>query len=205
MNAIELAVPDELDIQEIPLVDEDIFDAMEHIPGYLDISSEDFRALYHLAHHHAVDRLAGSLRAEHVARQGFIPLTPDLPLDHAARRIVESGFKGLPVVDDESQVIGMLTETDFLQRLGASSFLELMLRLIDDSCEFTHRCHDTLVVTVMAAPAVTVAADADFRTIMDAFHRHPGRSMPVVDGDGKLLGLLLRDDVLATLHRNARS
>ena len=42
---------------EPELTDEDILDAMQHIPGYLDISTEDFRTIYHLAWRHAVARL----------------------------------------------------------------------------------------------------------------------------------------------------
>lgn len=42
---------------EPELTDEDILDAMQHVPGYLDISTEDFRVIYHLAWHHAVARL----------------------------------------------------------------------------------------------------------------------------------------------------
>lgn len=42
---------------EIELSDEDILDAMQHIPGYLDISTEDFRIIYHLAWQHAMERL----------------------------------------------------------------------------------------------------------------------------------------------------
>jgi len=42
---------------EPELTDEDILDAMQHVPGYLDISTEDFRVIYHLAWHHAIERL----------------------------------------------------------------------------------------------------------------------------------------------------
>lgn len=49
---------EELDFDHEPeLTDEDILDAMQHIPGYLDISTEDFRVIYHLAWRHAVARL----------------------------------------------------------------------------------------------------------------------------------------------------
>ncbi|MDP1653510.1 MAG: hypothetical protein Q8L56_12395 [Rhodocyclaceae bacterium] len=47
----------EADAGEIELSDEDILDAMQHIPGYLDISTEDFRIIYHLAWRHAMARL----------------------------------------------------------------------------------------------------------------------------------------------------
>ena len=47
---------------EPELTDEDILDAMQHIPGYLDISTEDFRIIYHLAWHHAIERLRSRQR-----------------------------------------------------------------------------------------------------------------------------------------------
>jgi CBS-domain-containing membrane protein len=46
-----------LDSDEIELSDEDILAAMQRIPGYLDISTEDFRIIYHLAWQHAMERL----------------------------------------------------------------------------------------------------------------------------------------------------
>jgi hypothetical protein len=46
-----------LEDHEPELSDEDILDAMQHIPGYLDISTEDFRIIYHLAWQHAMERL----------------------------------------------------------------------------------------------------------------------------------------------------
>lgn len=49
--------PNDVDACEIELSDEDILDAMQHIPGYLDISTEDFRIIYHLAWQHALERL----------------------------------------------------------------------------------------------------------------------------------------------------
>ena len=44
---------------EPELSDEDILDAMQHMPGYIDISTEDFRLIYHLAWRHAMARLRG--------------------------------------------------------------------------------------------------------------------------------------------------
>jgi len=50
--------PERIDAEHEPeLSDEDILDAMQHVPGYLDISTEDFRLIYHLAWRHAIARL----------------------------------------------------------------------------------------------------------------------------------------------------
>jgi CBS domain-containing membrane protein len=191
----------ESDIGELPVSDGDIVDAMVHIPGYLDISTEDFRTLYHLAHHNAVERLVGGINARNLLRRAFPSLTPDMTMDVAASIIAGTRYKGLPVVDTENRVVGMLTETDFLRRLNADSFLQLMLRLIADSGDFSHRCHETRVEAVMTTPVITVRVDAYFREILASLRKHRGRSMPVVDHDGRLLGMLLRKDFLSVLDR----
>jgi CBS domain-containing membrane protein len=188
---------------ELELTDEDILDAMRHIPGYLDITTEDFRTIYHLAHRHALERMFAGMTAGRLMRTAIKPLIADMTLDIAARTLADSGYKGLPVVDANSCVIGMLTETDFLKRLKVDSFLELLLGMLEDSFEFTHRCHETTVSTAMAKPAVTVGRDAKFMEMLDAFHRHGGRSMPVVESDGRLLGLLLRKDFIAAYQLKA--
>lgn len=188
------------DVPELDLSDEDILDAMRHIPGYIDITTVDFRAIYHLAHRHARDRLFRHVRAGSLMRTGIAPLHPDTALDEAARLLAEHRRKSLPVVDGDGLVIGMLTETDFLRRLKADTFLELLLRLVADEGSFTHRCRETPVSEAMTAPAVSVGVDAGFREIVAAFHTHEGRSMPVVDAEGRLQGLLLRKDFINAYH-----
>lgn len=188
------------EVTEIELADEDILDAMQHIPGYLDISTEDFRTIYHLAHRHALVRIFGNFRAENLMRTGIEPLLPDMCLDEAANAIVRSGLKSLPVVDEKGCVIGMLTETDFLRRLKVDTFLEFLLGMLDEAFEFKHRCHETHVSEAMTTPTITVGRDAGFKEVVGAFHRHEGRSTPIVDSDGRLLGMLLRKDFLAAFN-----
>lgn len=193
----DTADPADNDSAELEFTDGDILDAMQHIPGYLDISTEDFREIYHLAHRHALGRMFARVTAARLMRSPVPALQPDTTLDIAARMIADSGYKGLPVVDANGCVTGMLTETDFLKCLNAGNILELLLKLLDESFEFTHRFHETTVSAAMTRPVVTIGEDAGFVEIMEAFHRHGGRSMPVAGSDGRLLGLLLRKDFLA--------
>lgn len=188
------------EVPEMELTDADILDAMQHIPGYLDISTDDFRTIYHLAHHHAVGRLFGSFSAASLMRTGIEPLRPDMFLDEAAQALVRSGYKALPVVDANGCVTGILTENDFLRRLNVDTFLQLLLSMLDEAFELKHRCHETPVSKAMSSPAITVGKDAGFAETIAAFHRHDGRSLPVVDDDGRLLGLLLRKDFLSAYH-----
>jgi CBS-domain-containing membrane protein len=188
---------------ELELSDEDILDAMRHIPGYIDITTSDFREVYRLAHTHALDRLFDSIRAGALMRIGVRALRPDMRMDEAARTLVEQDMKSLPVVDGAGRVVGVLTETDFLRRLKSDSCLGLLLRLVEDPASFSHRCHETPVAEAMTAPAVTVTEDARFRAVLAAFRSHPGRSMPVTDVEGRLRGVLLRKDFIARCGADA--
>jgi CBS-domain-containing membrane protein len=188
------------ELAELELSDEDILHAMRRIPGYLDISTMDFRDIYHLAHARALGRLFGAVRAGRMMRTGIEPLTPEMPLDAAARSLAGQGLKGLPVVDADGGVVGMLTEADFLRRLKADTVLGLLLRLIEDPASFSHRCQETPVRVAMTSPAVTVRETAGLVDIVGAFRRHAGRGMPVVDETGRLKGLLLRKDFIATFR-----
>lgn len=179
------------------LNDDDILDAMQHIPGYLDITTDDFRSIYQLAYRHAMNRFFKDATSDRLMRQAIPSLRTDETMEAAAKRIANSGYKGLPVVNAAGYVIGMLTETDFLKRLNAAKFLDLITMMKDESCKFTHDFAETLVGTAMTQPVVTVIVGTSFQKTIDAFSRHGGHSMPVVGPDGKLLGLLLRKDVLS--------
>jgi CBS-domain-containing membrane protein len=186
---------------EIELTDEDVLDAMRQIPGYLDISTEDFRAIYHLAHVHAIGRMFDRIRAGDLMLTGLAPVQVTMCLREAAERLVAQGRKSLPVVDDRGVVVGILTETDFLRCLDADSALDLLLRLAATALPVGQHCDRTLVADTMSAPAVTVGEQARFEQIMRAFRQHRGRSMPVVDDQGRLRGLLLRKDFLHACHQ----
>jgi CBS-domain-containing membrane protein len=192
-----------VEIQEVELSDADIFDAMRELSGYIDITTEDFRALYHLAHRHAADRLFAGVVAGLLMRPVAQPLDPALSLDQAIAVMNRQNLKTLPVTDSAKRVVGILTETDVLRAVGCHGTLGLLARLSEDERSPVSALKLTAVGNVMTAPAVTLSRDAGFRRIMATFAEHRGRGTPVVDDDGCLVGLLLRQDVLAACHLDA--
>ncbi|WP_296700390.1 CBS domain-containing protein [Thiocapsa sp. UBA6158] len=193
------------EIRELELSDADIIDAMREIPGYIDITTTDFRTIYHLAHAHAVERMNSRMCARNLMRSPIQPLHPKTPLYQAAGLFVRQGVKALPVVVGGGLVSGILTETDILKRLGADSFLELLPRLLEHCDQLAECCHETATSMMMTSPAVTVTEQAGFSEIMSAFRNHGGRSMPVVDGRSRLVGLLMRKDFLASCQLDLQS
>lgn len=76
------------------LNDEDILDAMQHIQGYLDITTEDFRSIYQLAYRHALNRFLNCATADQLMRDSIQALRPDETLEDAAKRIAASITRG---------------------------------------------------------------------------------------------------------------
>lgn len=191
------------DPTEIALSDADILEAMREIPGYLDITTSDFRTLYHFAHRHALERLFGGLNAGRMMRTGIEPLTPETPFAEAIAALTRQGRRTLPVTDPERRVIGVFTETDVLRALGAERLLDLLARLIERPAPIAPQAPAIEVGALMTAPAVCVSTTAGVHEILAAFTRHPGRATPVLAPDGRLAGLLLRKDVLRAAHLEA--
>lgn len=202
------AVPAERpDSTAAELTDDDVLEAMRAIPGYLDITASDFRAVYRLARRQALERLLAELTAERLMRREVRPLRPELRCADAIPFFLGQDLKSLPVVDESGHVIGMFTETDALRALGADTAFDLLAaamsgtgagegngRLAGASLD---RLAERRVGTLMTAPAVSVPWNAAGPALLAAFAHHPGRAMPVVGPDGRLVGLLARKVFLA--------
>ena len=178
------------------LTEADVAEAMRDITGYLDISPQDFRELYRASATHALARLAGNPMARSLMRVGGPALEPHQYLPEAIAQMADHGVKSAAVVDATSKVIGILTETDVLRELKVSSFLALLVRLDQEPEAVQHCCARVRVDAVMTGPARTLSADATLQGMAEAFRQHGGRSMPVVDGSGRLLGMLARKDLI---------
>ncbi|MFP3980413.1 MAG: HPP family protein [Desulfobacterales bacterium] len=103
----------------VDLENEDIIAAMKEMQGYIDITPADFMEIYRFAYNHAVDRIARSMRAEDVMTREVICVHPDTSLVETAERMAAANISGVPVVNGNDAVIGVISEKDFLKKMGA--------------------------------------------------------------------------------------
>jgi len=139
-------------------------------------------------------------------------------------RLARADFNGFPVVDDDDRVVGIVTQHDLVHifqpsdrtlwiPVGFPPFLETLEYAIDLSWDDLDREIDPLkhagkpVRTVMTDDVVTVGPDADFDAILDllADDDRDINRLPVVDDDGKLLGIVARQDVLRAIRDERRT
>ncbi|WP_339096653.1 CBS domain-containing protein [Deinococcus sp. VB343] len=126
---------------------------------------------------------AGRVRVREAMRMPVLTLTPETPLASAVQTMLERRVGGLPVVDEDGELRGMLTLTDVLRRASESP----------NPAWGTAGEHMSREVVSVAAedPANEGAARLTVSRL---------RVLPVLSG-GKLLGLLHEKDVTAALER----
>ena len=191
----------------IDLKDEDIYEAMRAIPGYLDITPGDFKEVYRLAFQHALERLSRAVTAAEIMTTDVVTVKPDTPVAEVAAAMGKRGVSGVPVVDAGQKVVGVISEKDFLTRMGvqdAKNFMSLVA-----NCLMTKGCvalpsECALAGDLMNSPAVTVAPDTPVKDIARLLTQKSINRVAVTDPDGRLLGLVSRADIVkATMGRVA--
>jgi CBS domain-containing protein len=126
------------------------------------------------------------------------PLTvrADTGLKEAARVMVDHRVSALPVVDDRGDLIGIISEADFVRRLAGRSDRALSVileRKLDEGAGATVEEAMTRRPVVID-PHATVAEAARLMT------KHKVKRLPVVEG-GRLIGIVSRADLLGVYAR----
>jgi CBS domain-containing membrane protein len=191
-KTIEACVP-------VDISDDDIFDAMLDIPGYLDITPGDFKEVYLKAYQHAVRRLTRSIPTASVMTREVVSVRESTPLKEVAEIMAARRISGMPVVGDSGQVLGVISEKDFLNVMGAGKADNFMMVIAQ--CLLGKGClvapHKAKVARdIMTSPPVTVTPETPILEVADILTQKKVNRAPVVDADGRLIGIVSRADVL---------
>lgn len=123
------------------------------------------------------------MKAREIMTRPVVRVGPATPVREAIVLLTEHCVAALPVVGEDDAVLGVFTEADAL-RSG-----------------ITGAAPDVLVATAMTTPAVTVGLGTDVAEIARRMLGDRLRSIPVVDDDGVLVGIVSRRDMLTPLVR----
>ena len=84
---------------QIDISDDDIYEAMKDIPGYLDVTPGDLKELYAHAYRHALERIACSVRASDLMTRKVHSVNKETPLKDVAELMAKNEISGVPVLD----------------------------------------------------------------------------------------------------------
>jgi CBS domain-containing protein len=136
-------------------------------------------------------------------------VAPDTPVEEVVRLLRENELPGVPVVDGDGRCVGIVTEADlvlpddqgdlhiphYINLFGGTVFLEPLGRFE----KRLRKAFASSAADMMTSDPDTVDPDTSVRDAARLIHETGHNRLPVVDGDGRLVGVVTRVDVLGAL------
>jgi len=149
------------------------------------------------------------MRAHQIMTRPVITVTPDTTIVEAANIMLQKHVSGLPVVDANGKLVGMLSEGDFIRRseIGTQRkrgpFLKFILGPGRAASDFVQE-HGRRVSDIMTGePLVTVSEDTVLEKIVELMETNSIKRLPVIRDD-RIVGIVSRSNLLQAVASLAR-
>jgi CBS domain-containing protein len=124
------------------------------------------------------------------------------PYQEIDRLLTEHRISGVPVLKMGREVAGVVTEADLLAAEDETNRRARMASSLGRRRLLRKHPHVNLTAgTLMTSPAITIGPDATIPAAARLMNTHHVRRLPVVDEDGKLVGIVSRRDLLSVFLR----
>ena len=121
-----------------------------------------------------------SLTAKKVMTKNFVSVGPDASIDEVLELLLRHKISGMPIVDADGQLKGVITELDLLKLLvnadGSNNVSEYL-----------------------TSEVISVTEDEPLPDVAELFMSRRIRRLPVVR-DGRVLGIISRHDLIRFIH-----
>ncbi len=148
------------------------------------------------------------MRAHQIMTKPVITVSPDATIVEAANLMLQRHISGLPVVDSSGELVGIVSEGDFIRRseIGTQRKRGRWLRFIlgpgKSASDFVQE-HGRKVSEVMTKTPLTITEDTALPEIVELMERNHVKRLPVVQ-DGKIVGIVSRANLLQAVASLAK-
>lgn len=187
--------------ENIELTEDDFREALAKLGTFVDVTESDLKKLYEIAVKVSKERAAHSWLAREIMTRDVISVKADLDLHEAGRLLIKHKISGMPVVDDENHVIGIISQADLLTMAGIPQghvFNDVVMKYVLSKPTPQHRAGRT-VKDVMSTHVITVNLETTAKQIATVLDKKGITRVPVVDIENKLIGIVSRGDIVRVL------
>ena len=148
------------------------------------------------------------MRANQIMTQHVITIGADAPIAEAVDTMLRHHVSGLPVVDAEGALIGVISEGDFIRRAETGTaakrgrWLAFLIGTSRIAADFVH-AHGRKVGEIMTPDPLTITEDTPLDELVEIMETNKVKRLPVLRGN-RLVGIVTRSDFLPTLADLAR-
>jgi CBS-domain-containing membrane protein len=183
-----------------PPSDDDLRAALKEMKAYMDVTEEDLRKIYEIALRHARERIVSRVLVKDVMTNNVIAVKRDADLHEASRLLSEHRISGMPVIDENNRVIGVISEADLLVLAGMHkkhTFKDVLRTILGEPVP--SRKGGNRVEDVMSFPPITSKTDDQIVDVAKILDERRIKRLPVVDNEGQLLGIVSRADIVRAI------
>lgn len=131
-----------------------------------------------------------------VMTSDVVTVSPDDAFKDVIAALADREISGAPVVDGEGRLVGVVTEADLLRKAAAGREGPGRKQRLE-----RQGAGATTAGEAMSSPPVTTTADTPVAEAARSMCRHGFKRLPVVDPDGRPVGIVSRADLLSVFLR----
>jgi CBS domain-containing protein len=144
------------------------------------------------------------MKVADVMTTAVVTVGPDASWKDVAERMLDAGVSGLPVVDPDGYLLGVVTEADLVSRPAFGQrrhrSLMAMVDLLTGEARWAGKATALTAAEMMTTATVTALPQEDVRSAARRLLDSRVRRLPVLDS-GRLVGIISRRDLLHSFHR----
>ena len=169
----------------------------------LDVSRDDLESLLRQTEMHAYRRRFGEISCADIMSRDVVTVEFGTTLEDAWALLRRHQIKALPVINRVRRVIGIVTQTDFMNHaeLDLHRSFDAKLRGFIKRTALTHSDKPEVVGQIMSSPVRSALATMHIVELVPMLSNSGRHHVPVLDAEHRLVGVVTQTDLIAALYR----
>lgn len=144
------------------------------------------------------------MKAKDIMTKEVVTISEENTVEEVMKIILENKISGVPVVNEQNEVVGVVSESDLIYRdkeISTPVFVPVLegyvfLESIKKYQEKLKKKAAFRVKDIMTTPVIKVDENEDVRNIANIMLDKKVNRVPVVNSENKLVGIVSRSDIL---------
>ncbi|MET0267240.1 MAG: HPP family protein [Duganella sp.] len=181
---------------------EDLDAVLQQYDQVLDISRDDLEALFMQTEQRAYQRRFGVITCADIMSRDIISAEFATELEQAWQLMRRHRVVALPVLNRARRVIGIITQTDFLEHGGLDDYhsIHRQLQRFLRKTGVTHTEKAEVVGQIMTHHPTTARIDTPIVDLVPLMANSGFHHIPIVDHEQRFAGIITQSDLVAALY-----
>jgi CBS domain-containing membrane protein len=168
----------------------------------LDISRDDLESLFMQTEQRAYQRRFGIIRCADIMSRDIVSAEFGTGLAQAWQQMRRHRVAALPVLNRARRVIGIVTQTDFLEHGGLDDYgsIRQQLQRFLRKSGVTHSEKAEVVGQIMSAHPTTARVDTPIVDLVPLMADSGFHHIPIIDEEQRFVGIITQSDLVAALY-----